>query len=248
MPRYKLQIEYDGTPYKGWQAQDGLPTVQQAIQTAMAEFVRHPVTVFAAGRTDAGVHGLGQIIHVDLEAEWPLFKILEATNGLLRLKNHPISVIKSEHAEPDFDARFSAVKRHYRYRIINRPANLTVDLLRAWHVKRPLDVAAMDEAAKVLLGLHDFTTFRSTECQAKSPVRTLDQLDVRRVNEQEIEILCSARAFLHNQVRSLAGSLKLVGEGKWSKADLKAALEAKDRKACGTVAPACGLYFMQVDY
>ncbi|MGB7335184.1 MAG: tRNA pseudouridine synthase A, partial [Salaquimonas sp.] len=125
MPRYKLQIEYDGTPYKGWQAQDGLPTVQQAIQTAMAEFVRHPVTVFAAGRTDAGVHGLGQIIHVDLEAEWPLFKILEATNGLLRLKNHPISVIKAEHAEPDFDARFSAVKRHYRYRIINRPANLT---------------------------------------------------------------------------------------------------------------------------
>ncbi|MGB7336469.1 MAG: tRNA pseudouridine synthase A, partial [Salaquimonas sp.] len=165
-----------------------------------------------------------------------------------RLKNHPISVIKAEHAEPDFDARFSAVKRHYRYRIINRPANLTVDLLRAWHVKRPLDVAAMDEAAKVLLGLHDFTTFRSTECQAKSPIRTLDQLDVGRVNEQEIEILCSARAFLHNQVRSLAGSLKLVGEGKWSKADLKAALEAKDRKACGTVAPACGLYFMQVDY
>jgi tRNA pseudouridine38-40 synthase len=248
MPRYKLQIEYDGTNYKGWQRQDGLPTVQGAIETAMAEFTRHPVVIFAAGRTDAGVHGLGQIIHVDLEAVWPLFKIAEATNGLLRLKNHPISVIKAEHAEPDFDARFSAVKRHYRYCIINRPANLTVDLLRAWHVKKPLDVAAMDDAAKALLGLHDFTTFRSTECQAKSPIRTLDQLDVRRVNDQEIEILTSARAFLHNQVRSLAGSLKLVGEGKWTKEDLRAALDAKDRKACGTVAPACGLYFMKVDY
>ena len=248
MPRYKLTIEYDGTPYKGWQRQDGLPSVQQALEEAMSEFVRHPVSVFAAGRTDAGVHGLGQVIHVDLEAEWPLFKIAEAANGLLRLNNHPVSVIRVETADDDFDARFSATKRHYRYRIINRPANLTVDILRAWHVKKPLDVAAMNDAAQLLVGHHDFTTFRSTECQAKSPLRTLGQLDVRRVNEQEIEILTSARAFLHNQVRSLAGSLKLVGERKWAGDDLLAALRAKDRKACGPVAPACGLYFMCVEY
>lgn len=248
MPRYKLQIEYDGTLYKGWQRQDGLQTVQQAVEEAMAEFARHPVTIFAAGRTDAGVHGLGQIVHVDLEREWKPFKIIEATNGLLKLAGHPIAVIAAETVSEDFEARFSATKRHYRYRIINRQANLTVDLLRAWHVKKHLDVDAMHDAAKVLLGHHDFTTFRSTDCQAKSPVRTLDQLDVRRVNHQEIEILCSARAFLHNQVRSLAGSLKLVGQGKWTKSDLKTALEAKDRKACGTVAPACGLYFMKVDY
>jgi len=248
MPRYKLQIEYDGTPYRGWQAQDGLPTVQGTIQSAMAEFARRPVTVFGAGRTDAGVHGLGQIVHVDLENEWPLYKIAEATNGLLKLHGHPISVIKVEQATPDFDARFSAVKRHYRYRILNRQANATLDINRVWHVKKPLDCDAMNDAAKVLLGNHDFTTFRSTECQAKSPIRTIDQLDVRRVDEQEIEIIVSARAFLHNQVRSLAGSLKLVGEGKWTKADLKVALEARDRKACGPVAPACGLYFMQVDY
>ena len=248
MPRYKLTIEYDGTPYKGWQAQDGLPTIQQAIENAMSEFVRHKVTIFAAGRTDAGVHALGQVVHVDLEAEWKHFKIAEATNGILKLNNHPVSVVKVENAAVDFDARFSALKRHYRYRILNRAANPTVEIGRVWHVKKPLDVTAMDEAAKPLLGNHDFTTFRSTECQAKSPVRTLDQLDVVRVNEHEIAILCSSRAFLHNQVRSLAGSLKLVGEGKWSKADLKAALDAKDRTACGPVAPACGLYFMRVDY
>lgn len=248
MPRYKLKIEYDGTPYCGWQRQDGLPSVQQALEEAMEEFARHPVIVFAAGRTDTGVHGLGQVVHVDLRAEWNPWKIVEAANGLLKLANHPVAVIAAEAVAEDFDARFSAVKRHYRYRIINRPANLTVDLGRAWHVKKPLDVEAMDCAAKRLLGHHDFTTFRSTDCQAKSPMRTLDRLDVRRIDDQEIEILCSARAFLHNQVRSLAGSLKLVGEGKWNADDLEAALKARDRKACGPVAPACGLYFMQVDY
>lgn len=248
MPRYKLKIEYDGTPYKGWQRQEGVKTVQQSIEDAMSEFTRHPVTLFAAGRTDAGVHGLGQIVHVDLEVEWSPHKIVEAANGLLRHHDHPIAVLEAEEVGEGFDARFSATKRHYRYRIINRGANLTVDLDRAWHVKKPLDVARMDEAARVLLGHHDFTTFRSTDCQAKSPMRTLDRLDVVRVNEQEIAILCSSRAFLHNQVRSLAGSLKLVGEGKWSRDDLKSALDAKDRKACGPVAPACGLYFERVDY
>ncbi len=248
MPRYKLKIEYDGTPYKGWQRQEGLLTVQQSVEDAMAEFVRHPVTLFAAGRTDAGVHGLGQIVHVDLDREWETFKIIEAANGLLRLRNHPVAVVSAEPVSGDFDARFSATKRHYRYRIINRPANLTVDLNRAWHVKKPLDAQRMDEAAKVLLGHHDFTTFRSTDCQAKSPMRTLDQLDVLSIDDQEIAIVCASRAFLHNQVRSLAGSLKLVGEGRWTRDDLKTALEAKDRKACGPVAPASGLYFMRVDY
>lgn len=248
MPRYKLTIEYDGTPYRGWQRQDGFPTVQGALEEAMEKFARHPVTVFAAGRTDTGVHGLGQIVHVDLHAEWNPWKIVEASNGLLKLANHPVAVLAAEKASDEFDARFSAKQRHYRYRIINRPANLTIDLGRAWHVKKPLDVARMDEAAKVLLGHHDFTTFRSTECQAKNPERTLDRLDVTRIDEQEIAILCASRAFLHNQVRSLAGSLKLVGEGKWDRHDLKAALDARDRKACGPVAPACGLYFERVDY
>jgi len=248
MPRYKLTIEYDGTPYRGWQAQDGLTTIQQAIETAITEFARHPVTVFAAGRTDAGVHALGQIAHVDLEEEWPEWKIAEATNGLLKLAGHPVAILKVETVSDEFDARFSATKRHYVYRIINRQANLTVDLGRAWHIRKNLDVAAMDEAAKVLLGHHDFTTFRSTDCQAKNPERTLDQLDVVHISHQEIEIRCASRAFLHNQVRSLAGSLKLVGDGRWTRADLKSALEAKDRKACGPVAPACGLYLLKVDY
>jgi tRNA pseudouridine38-40 synthase len=164
------------------------------------------------------------------------------------LNNHPIAILSCEKVPEDFDARFSAKKRHYRYRITNRMANLTIDIGRSWHVKRPLDADAMEQAAKVLLGNHDFTTFRSTECQAKNPVRTLDTLDVIKVDASEIEIHTSSRAFLHNQVRSLAGSLKLVGEGKWSKQDLIDALEAKDRKACGPVAPACGLYFERVDY
>jgi tRNA pseudouridine38-40 synthase len=248
MPRYKLTIEYDGTPYRGWQAQEGLVTVQQAIETAIAEFARHPVKVFAAGRTDAGVHALGQIAHVDLQQEWQGWKIAEAMNGLLKLENHPVAILAVEAVEDDFDARFSATKRHYVYRIINRPANLTVDLGRAWHIKKPLDIDAMNEAAKVLIGHHDFTTFRSTDCQAKNPERTLDQLEAHRVNHQEIEIHCASRAFLHNQVRSMAGSLKLVGEGRWSRADLKLALEARDRRACGPVAPACGLYLSSVDY
>jgi len=248
MPRYKLKIEYDGTPYRGWQRQEGLPTVQQAIEDAMAEFTRHPVAVYAAGRTDTGVHALGQVVHTDLEAEWPSWKIAEATNGLLKNAGHPVAVLEAEPVSDDFDARFSATKRHYRYRIINRNANLTVDLGRAWHIRKPLKVARMDEAAKVLIGHHDFTTFRSTDCQANNPQRTLDQLDVVRIDDQEIAILCSSRAFLHNQVRSLAGSLKLVGEGKWTKSVLKAALDAKDRKACGPVAPACGLYLERVEY
>lgn len=249
MPRYKLTIEYDGTPYHGWQRQKGdLISVQQAIEEAIEQFARHPVSVIAAGRTDAGVHALGQVIHVDLDKSWKTAKVQEATNGLLKLENHPIAVLDVEAVDDEFDARFSATYRSYRYRIINRVAPLTVERERAWWVRFPLDEQAMHEAAQCLLGTHDFTTFRSTDCQAKSPIRSLDRLDVRRISESEIEVIAEARAFLHNQVRSLVGSLKLVGDGRWTKADLEQARDARDRKACGPVAPACGLYFMKVGY
>jgi len=248
MPRYKLTIEYDGMPYKGWQKQEGLPSVQEAVETAMEEFARHNVTVFAAGRTDAGVHARGQVIHVDLEKRWKTDKVQEATNGLLKIAGHPIAVLSVEEVDSDFDARFSARFRSYRYRIINRRAPLTVDLERAWWIRFPLNVEAMHEAARELLGEHDFTTFRSTDCQAKSPIRTLDRLDVNRVSDTEIEIIAEARAFLHNQIRSFAGSLRMVGDGKWSKQDLINARDALDRKRCGPVAPPYGLYFMKVGY
>ena len=248
MPRYKLTIEYDGMPYRGWQRQEGLATIQDAIEKAMSQFAQHEVTVFGAGRTDAGVHARGQVIHVDFEKTWKTDKIQEATNGLLKLAGHPISVLKVEEAADDFDARFSAKFRSYRYRIINRRAPLTIDLERAWWIRFPLDVEAMHEAAQELVGQHDFTTFRSTDCQAKSPVRTLDKLDVNRVSETEIEIIAEARAFLHNQIRSFAGTLRLVGDGKWSKQDLIDARDALDRTRCGPVAPPYGLYFMKVGY
>lgn len=253
MPRYKLTIEYDGTNYYGWQKQPTLPSIQQSLEKALAHFTQHECNTVTAGRTDAGVHAVGQIVHVDLEQEWRLEKIQEATNGILKFNEHPIAVVAAQEVDENFDARRSATKRHYRYRVVNRRANLTVDYNRIWHVRRPIDAQAMDKAAKLLLGRHDFSTFRSKDCQAASPIRSLDQLDVRVVEGgyyggDEIEILCSSRAFLHNQVRSLVGSLKFVGEGKWSEADLVAALKAKDRKACGTVAPACGLYLMEVDY
>jgi len=248
MPRYKLTIEYDGTSYHGWQRQTGLMSVQQALEEAMGEFTRHAVALYAAGRTDTGVHATGQIAHVDLEKPWKPDKIREATNGLLKLGNHPIAVIGVEEVAADFDARFSALKRHYRYMIINRRAPLTVDLGRAWHVRHPLNVDAMHDAAQVFVGHHDFSTFRSTDCQAKSPMRTVDAVSVIAVSETGIEISCVSRSFLHNQVRSMVGSLRLVGDGKWTKASLKSALNAKARKACGPVAPACGLYLERVVY
>ena len=248
MPRFKLVVEYDGTPYRGWQRQEGLSTVQQAIEDAMTQFTQREVVVFGAGRTDAGVHALGQVVHVDLEDRWRPSKIQEATNGLLKLSGHPIAVLSVEEVDEEFDARFSAISRSYRYRIVNRVAPLTVDLERAWWIRFPLDVDAMHVAAQELVGKHDFTTFRSTDCQAKSPVRTLDKLNVTRVSETEIEIVAEARAFLHNQIRSIAGSLRQVGDGKWSRQDLVDALHALDRKRCGPVAPACGLYFERVKY
>ena len=249
MPRYKLTIEYDGSAYKGWQRQNDQPSIQQALETAIEGFVRYPVTVNGAGRTDAGVHANAQVAHIDLNESWDPFKICNAANAHLR--DCGIAVFKAEEVADDFHARFSATARHYIYHIITRRAPLTIHAGRAWNVKVPLDVDAMHDAAQSLLGRHDFTTFRSTECQAKSPVKTLTRLDVSSVDKvdgQYIEIRAFAPSFLHNQIRSFAGSLKCVGEGRWSKSDLVSALEACDRKRCGPVAPPQGLYLEKVDY
>ena len=245
MPRYKLTIEYDGTPYVGWQAQDNGPSVQSVLAEAVAAFAGERVTVAGAGRTDAGVHALGQVAHVDLAKDWDTDTVRDAIN--FHLRPQPVAVLAAERTAPDFDARFSAKKRHYVYRIVNRRADLTLDLNRAWRVPRPLDAAAMHDAAQLLTGRHDFTTFRSSECQAKSPVKTLDQLDVAREGE-ELRVAASARSFLHHQVRSMVGSLVHVGDGKWSAADLKAALAARNRTRCGQVAPPYGLYLVRVQY
>jgi tRNA pseudouridine38-40 synthase len=245
MPRYKLIIEYDGTPFVGWQVQDNGPSIAAAIEAAFAKFSGEATKVFGAGRTDAGVHALGQVAHVDLGKDWDVDTIRDALNAHLRPA--PIAILRAEQVAPDFDARFSARERHYLYRIANRRADLALERDRAWRIAKPLDSEAMHEAAQRLVGKHDFTTFRSAECQAKSPVKTLDALDVVRAGE-EIRITASARSFLHHQVRSMVGSLALVGEGKWSADELAAALAARDRAACGPVAPACGLYLVRVEY
>lgn len=245
MPRYKLTIEYDGTPFAGWQRQANGHSVQEAIEDAIATFSGEQVTIGGAGRTDAGVHALAQIAHLDLAKEWPTDTVLKALN--FHLQPEPIAVLAAEPVADGFDARFSAKARHYLYRIINRRPPLTIDAGRAWRVKAPLDAEAMDAAAQLLIGNHDFTTFRNAACQARTPVKTLDRLGVRRQN-QEIVIEASARSFLHSQVRSIAGCLRLVGDGRWSADDLSGALAARDRKACGPVAPAEGLYLLKVDY
>jgi tRNA pseudouridine38-40 synthase len=245
MPRYKITIEYDGTPFSGWQWQDNAPSVQRAITEAIAAFTGDAPNVQGAGRTDAGVHALGQVAHFDLTREYPADTVRDAINAHLR--PHPVAVLAAERASDDFNARSSAIRRHYLYRIVNRRPDLALDRLRAWRVPRPLDVAAMHAAAQRLTGKHDFTTFRSSECQAKSPVKTLDTLDVTKV-DGEIHVTAVARSFLHNQVRSMVGSLVAVGEGRWSADDLSRALEARDRAACGQVAPPEGLYLMRVDY
>jgi tRNA pseudouridine38-40 synthase len=245
MPRYKLLIEYDGTPFVGWQIQSSGLSVQGLVADAVASFSGERVNLTGAGRTDAGVHALGQVAHCELTKGWDAGTVADAINAHLR--PHPIAILQAEMVADDFDARFSAKMRHYLYRIVNRRADLALDRARAWRVPRPLDAAGMHAAAQGLVGRHDFTTFRAAECQAKSPVKTLDRLDVERQGD-EVRVYASARSFLHSQVRSMVGSLVYVGEGKWDAAELAAALAARDRAACGTVAPPEGLYLMRVDY
>jgi len=245
MPRYKLTIEYDGAPFCGWQLQDNALSVQGALETAVEAMCGEPVRVHGAGRTDAGVHALGQVAHCDIAKSFAADRLRDGLNAHLR--PHPISLREVEIVPETFEARFSAKKRHYLYRIRNTRANLALDIGRVWRVPRRLDAGAMHEAAQRLIGKHDFTTFRDTECQAKSPEKTLDQLDVLREGDA-INIVTSARSFLHSQVRSMVGSLVWVGEGRWSADDLAAALAACDRAACGPVAPPEGLYLVRVEY
>ncbi|MGY8669199.1 tRNA pseudouridine(38-40) synthase TruA [Bradyrhizobium sp. UFLA05-109] len=245
MPRYKLTIEYDGAPFCGWQVQETLPSVQGALERAVKAMCGTDVRVHGAGRTDAGVHALGQVAHVDIEKPFAPDRLRDGLNAHLR--PHPVAVLEAEIVPETFEARFSAIKRHYRYRIVNTRANLALDVGHAWRVPRRLDTDAMHAAAQRLIGKHDFTTFRDTECQAKSPEKTLDQLDVLR-DGREVTILTSARSFLHSQVRSMVGSLVWVGEGRWTADDLAAALAARSRAACGIVAPSQGLYLVKVDY
>lgn len=253
--RWKLTIEYKGAPFCGWQRQeDGIPSVQQAVEDAIYGFCQQRLTIHVAGRTDAGVHARGQVAHFDLDyGDRPLsgFDLAKALNAHLRPQ--PVSIIHAEITAPDFHARYSAVNKLYLYRIINRPGALALDDGLAWHCRKPLDAAAMHEAAQILTGHHNFSTFRDAQCQAKSPERTLDRLDITAHDYDgnggaEIRIETEARSFLHHQVRNMVGSLALVGEGKWTKGDLKAALEARDRTRGGQTAPPDGLYLMRVDY
>jgi tRNA pseudouridine38-40 synthase len=243
--RFKLTVEYDGGGFVGWQRQENGPSIQQALEAAVFRITGETVLVQGAGRTDAGVHALGQVAHVDVEKAIEAEKLKDAIN--YHLKPASIAVLSSEAAPEEFHARFSAIGRAYLYRIVDRRAPLTVDRGRAWLVNAALDAAAMHDAAQVLIGRHDFSTFRASLCQAQSPVKTLDRLSVHRVGE-EIQVTAEARSFLHHQVRNMVGTLRLVGEGKWSKADLEAALEAKDRTKGGPTAPPDGLYLTRVTY
>jgi tRNA pseudouridine38-40 synthase len=245
MPRFKLILEYDGAPFVGWQRQANGLSVQEVVEGALFAMTRERVTAHGAGRTDAGVHALGQVAHVDLERDWEPFRLGEGLNALLH--PHPVAIVSAERAGDDFDVRRSASARHYLYRIVNRRAPLTLERGGAWRVKPRLDTEAMQAAARVLIGRHDFSTFRDSQCQANSPIRTLDRLDVRREGD-EVKFEASARSFLHRQVRSMVGSLVEVGAGRWSADDFKAAFEAADRSRCGPVAPPCGLYLVRVDY
>jgi tRNA pseudouridine38-40 synthase len=242
-----MKIEYDGTPYVGWQRQKNGHSVQTALQSAVLSLTGETVVIRGAGRTDSGVHATGQVTHVDLSRDWQPDKLRNAVNAYLMTAGEKVSVIEVLSVDDAFDARFSAIRRHYLYRILNRPSPLALEAKRAWWVTRDLDHEVMHAAAQTLIGRHDFTTFRSIHCQATSPIRTLDRLDVTRTADL-IEIRATAQSFLHNQIRSFAGTLKLAGQGKMTPEDVRAALEARDRKACGPVAPPEGLYFMKVDY
>ncbi|APR52984.1 tRNA pseudouridine(38-40) synthase TruA [Sphingomonas koreensis] len=245
MTRFALTIEYDGRPFMGWQYQDHGPSVQQAIEDALHGITGEDALVHAAGRTDAGVHALGMRAHTEIEKDIAPFRLMEALNAHLR--NVPVAILACETVADDWHARFSCIARHYVYRIVNRRAPLTFDKGLKWRVPAELDAAAMHEAAQTLVGLHDFTTFRSAHCQSASALKTLDRLDVVREGD-EISVYASARSFLHHQVRSMVGCLSMVGRGQWSAADLRDALEARDRAALGLNAPPDGLYFVRADY
>ncbi|MEO5335641.1 MAG: tRNA pseudouridine(38-40) synthase TruA [Magnetospirillum sp. WYHS-4] len=245
MPRYRITVEYDGSGFVGWQRQAAGASVQQTLEEAVARFAGTEVRLHVAGRTDAGVHALGQVAHFDLEKDWPPDKVRDALNYWVKPRS--IAVLRAEVADAGFHARFSAVERTYLYRILNRRAPPALDRDRVWWVSAPLNAETMAEAARELLGRHDFTTFRAALCQANSPVRTLDQLEVSRRGE-EIHVVARARSFLHHQVRNMVGTLKLVGEGKWTPADVRRALEARDRAQGGPTAPASGLYLTGVGY
>ncbi|HEX8309513.1 MAG TPA: tRNA pseudouridine(38-40) synthase TruA [Allosphingosinicella sp.] len=245
MTRFRLSVEYDGGPFMGWQRQAHGPSVQQAIEEAVEAITGAPAAVHAAGRTDAGVHALAMAAHVDVERPITPFRLAEGLNA--RLRPLPVAVLEAQPVAADWHARFSCIGRRYLYRIVNRSAALALEAGRAWQVAVPLDSEAMGSAAQALVGLHDFTTFRSAHCQSESPVKTLDRLAVRREGDV-ILIEAAARSFLHHQVRSMVGCLQLVGRGKWSAADLKAALQAKDRAALGLNAPPQGLYFVEAVY
>lgn len=247
MPRYKLTIEYDGTPYSGWQLQANGRTVQGALEEAVRRFAGATLRVSGCGRTDAGVHAVAQVAHVDLAKAWRTDVVRDAMNAHLKLMDDSIAITAAEVVPETFDARFSARRRHYLYRIINRRPPAPLEALRAWHVVRPLNIDVMNNAAAILHGQHDFTTFRAAICQAKSPVKTLDVLECKREGEI-VEVRASARSFLHNQVRSMVGSLVEVGLGRWTVEDMRRALEARDHARCGPNAPPFGLYFMAVEY
>lgn len=245
MTRFQLIVEYDGRPYMGWQRQPHGPSVQQAIEEAVRDITGEQVTLHAAGRTDAGVHALAMSAHVEIARPIGAFRLAEGINA--RLRPQPVAILKAEPVADDWHARFSCVGRRYLYRIVNRRAPLALEAGRAWRVLAMLDAAAMHEAAQILVGRHDFTTFRSAHCQAESPVKTLDRLDVSRDGDA-ILIRAEARSFLHHQVRSMVGCLQLVGRGKWNASDLEAALQARDRAALGLNAPSDGLYFVEALY
>ena len=245
MPRYRLTLEYDGSAYNGFQAQTDQPTVQGSVEAAITAFCGETVRLAAAGRTDTGVHATGQVISLDLEKAWPAQTVMNALNA--HLVGEAIAVLDCEGVEDDWHARFSATGRRYLYRILNRPGPPALDAGRVWHMRKSMDADAMHAAAQALIGLHDFTTFRDVNCQSKSPEKTLDVASVRRVGE-EVHLVFEARSFLHRQVRSMTGTLAEVGLGRWTVDDVATALAARDRAACGPVAPSTGLYLTGVRY
>ncbi|WP_336278740.1 tRNA pseudouridine(38-40) synthase TruA [Bartonella sp. CB175] len=247
MPRFKLTLEYDGSNYAGWQRQEGLQTIQGVLEQAIFRFSGQKLTVTTAGRTDAGVHATGQVAHIDFEKNWNPYTVCNALNAYLQQQGENISILNVKNVPDSFHARFCATKRHYLFKILNRRSPPALNAKRVWWLPKPLNADAMHEAAQRLVGRHDFTTFRSAHCQAQSPIRTLECLNVVREGE-EIFLYAQARSFLHHQIRSFAGSLMEVGIGRWTAQDLEEALHAKNRARCGMVAPPSGLYLTKVDY